>query len=62
MRKNKFGGTCSKMGRGKRQVIDQITKYVPDYSSLYEPFSAAGASFIARYNRKKQLLMTSTAS
>jgi DNA adenine methylase len=47
MVKNKLVAPVVKWAGGKRQVIDQITKYVPDYSIYYEPFLGGGAVLFA---------------
>ncbi len=44
MAKNKLVGPVVKWVGGKRQILDQITKYVPEtFSTYYEPFLGGGA-------------------
>ena len=44
MAKNKLVAPVVKWVGGKRQIIDQITKYVPKtFSTYYEPFLGGGA-------------------
>lgn len=44
IRKNKLVIPVVKWVGGKRQIIDQITKYVPKtFSTYYEPFLGGGA-------------------
>lgn len=44
MSKNYFAAPVVKWAGGKRQILDQIMKYVPeDFSTYYEPFLGGGA-------------------
>lgn len=46
MAKNRFVAPVVKWVGGKRQVLDQIMKYVPqDFTTYYEPFLGGGAVF-----------------
>lgn len=53
MAKNKFVAPVVKWVGGKRQIIDQITKYVPkNFSTYYEPFLGGGAVLFALQPRE----------
>ncbi|HHW28677.1 MAG TPA: DNA adenine methylase [Syntrophomonadaceae bacterium] len=44
MAKNKLVAPVVKWAGGKRQILDEITKYIPDeFSTYYEPFLGGGA-------------------
>jgi len=47
MIKNRLVAPVVKWAGGKRQIIEQIIKYVPDFSIYYEPFLGGGAVLFA---------------
>ena len=47
MIKNRLVAPVVKWAGGKRQIIEQIITYVPDFSIYYEPFLGGGAVLFA---------------
>ena len=43
MKKNKLVTPVLKWVGGKRQLLPEITKYIPKHSTYYEPFLGGGA-------------------
>lgn len=64
-RKNPLTKPFLKWAGGKRQLLPEITKHVPEFSTYYEPFVGAGAVFFYLQPKRaiindsnKQLIMT----
>lgn len=53
MSKNEVIGPIVKWVGGKRQLLNEINKYIPEeYSSYYEPFLGGGAVFLSEQPKK----------
>ncbi len=52
MKKNKLVAPVVKWAGGKRQLLPEITKYIPSFSTYYEPFVGGGALLFELQPRK----------